>query len=369
MYSAVPRAFLTYERVEAEDFNTNNNWDREGLELKYTQEDYILEDIENAQADYADEGIDGIPDLMKMYLEPIWRHTDPVPAQRDMHDFPISDSVYCDFTDPANVFEDPNISIGPQDWYDYTTIHLWMALDNWQKTFLTKTTRRQSYFRLILHDVNGSKLSFNLSGWGSPIYSNNDWLTQPGKVRWVLVRITPQLVDPLSNFDMTNVVRMEFYYNDIRVSWYINDIDREWIGYDNVNVDVDGDGEFDYGDDGYYYYMKFNPADPPNPTKYPIQFKPPDANNRRQLYYEDPAYTTPGTGTPYDIQWNWDPSTPLLTADMYFEDTLNPERSALDSVLKVDRIELPGKPASNDHLEYGLPQCLRLEVSNWQEFQ
>jgi len=63
MYSSaadsILKPTLTYERVEAEDFNTANNWDREGLELYHGQEDYIPEDIDNAQADYLDVGIDG----------------------------------------------------------------------------------------------------------------------------------------------------------------------------------------------------------------------------------------------------------------------------------------------------------------------
>jgi hypothetical protein len=350
MYSTtLAKPTLTYERVETEDFNTTNNWETVGAEeLKYTQENYIQEDIDNGQADHGDWGIDGTPELMKMYLEPIWHPAD------DDHDFPISDWVYCDFTNAANVFEDPDISVGPQDWDNYTTIHFWMALDNWQKTFLPKTTRRQSYFQLILHDVNGSKLSFNLSGWGNPIYSNNDWLTQPGNVRWMLVRITPQLVDPLSNFDMTNIVRMEFYYNDIRVFWYKNDIEWEWIGYDKTTTSG-------YGNDGYYYYMKSDGTG--GHDKYPVWFSPPDANGSRQLNYTDPILGDTA------IQWNWDPSTPFLTADMYFKDYVNPKRSALDSVLKIDRIELPGKPATNDYLNYGFPHCLRYEVTNWQEFK
>jgi hypothetical protein len=344
MYSTtLSKPTLTYERAEAEDFNTTNNWVLWGDELKYTQEDYIQEDIDNAKADYTDGGIDGTPELMKMYLQPIWHSAD------DDHDFPISDGVACDFTNAGNVFDDSDISIGSQDWDNYTTIHFYVALDNWEKRFLTKTTRRQSYFEVDLWDSGDNWLSFNLSGWGTPIYSNNDWLTQLGKVRWMLVRLNPHVIDPYTNFDMSSVNGIEFYYNDIRVSWYINDVDREWIGYDKT--DTSG-----YGNDGYYYYMKFNGTDH---DKYPVQFE--KIGDRYHLYYEDPP------GTKNYIQWNWDPSTPLLTADMYFKDTLNPDRSALDSVLKVDRIELPGKPASNGYLEYGLPHCLRLEVTNWQE--
>jgi len=181
-------------------------------------------------------------------------------------------------------------------------------------------------------------------------YPNNDWVAELGKVHWELVRVTPQLIDPLSNFDIGSVARIEFYYDDILVRWYINDTDREWIAYDKT--DTTG-----YGNDGYYYYMKFNGTDH---DKYPVQFRPPDGSDRRQLYYEDPP------GTPNDIQWNWDPST-STPEDMYFEDTIDPQKSALNSFLKVDRIELPGKPAANNHLEYGLPHSLRLEVTNWQE--
>ena len=345
MYSTtLLKPTLTYEQVEAEDFNTTNNWDREGLELYHGQEDYIQEDIDNAQADYLDEGIDGTPELMKMYLEPIWHDAD------DDHDFPITDGVYCDFTEVGNVFEDSDISIGAQNWDNYTTIHFYMALDNWEKISALKRTRRESTFQLFLYDVNWNLLSFDLSGSGSPIYSNNNWVVEPGKVHWKHVRITPQLMDPLSNFDMRSVVRIEFYYNDILVSWYINDFEREWIRYDKNT----GSG---YGNDGYYYYMRFNGTDH---DKYPVWFQL-DAALRRQLYYTDLV-----SGDDQPIQWNWDPST-STPEPMYFEDILDPLKSALNSVLKIDRIELPGKPATNNYLEYGLPHCLRLDVTNWRE--
>jgi hypothetical protein len=349
MYStALLKPTLTYERVEAEDFTTNNNWHTAGAdELKCMQEDYIQEDIDNGRADYGDVGADGVPELMKMYQKPIWHSGD------DNHDFPITDWVYCDFTDAGNVFEDSDIRIGRQNWDNYTTLHFYMALDNWVKIFGSKSTLRESSFRLRLQDAGGNWISLPLS------YPSNNWVVEPGKVHWIFVRVTPQLFDPLSNFDMRNVVRIEFYSNDILVSWYINDFDREWIRYDKNT----GSG---YGLDGYYYYMKFNPADPLNPIKYPVRFKSPDLNGRRQLSYEDPPYTTPGTGTLDDIQWNLDPNTSTLE-NMYFEDTLDPLKSALNSVLKIDRIELPGKPAANTYLEYGLPQSLRLDVTNWRE--
>jgi len=312
---------LTYERVEAEDFNTDNNWNLAGLELVITQEDYTQEDIDNGQADYRDGGIDGIPELMKLLQQPIWQNLG------DNHDFGISDSVYCDFTDAGNVFGDPDISIGPQDWENYTTINFYMALDNWEKVSGSKKTLKKSYFQVWLYDTGGNTLTFDLSADVNPIYPNNDWVAEPGKVRWKLVRISPQLIDALPNFDSRNVTRIEFYYENIMVSWYINDNDREWIGYDKN--DTTG-----YGSDGYYYYMKFNGT---GYDKYPVRFKPPDANGRRRLYYTD------SFGNSYYIYWNWDPSTPIID-NMYFKDTLNAEKSALDSVLKVDRIEVPGKP-------------------------
>jgi hypothetical protein len=342
MYSTtLSKPTLTYERVEADDFNTDNNWDREGLELYYVQEDYIDEDIVNEEADFWDGGVDGTPELMRMYQAPTWR--DPADPEPNNHDFAISDGVYCDFTDVGNVFVDSDIKIGLQDWENYTAIHFWMALDNWEKVFGSKTTLRKSSFQVLLYDTGGNTLTLNLS------YPNNDWVAELGKVHWELVRITPQLIDPLSNFDIGNVARIEFYYYDILVRWYINDTDWEWIAYDNT--DTTG-----YGDDGYYYYMKFNGTDH---DKYPVQFRPPDANGRR-LSYEDPP------GTINDIEWNWDPST-STPEPMYFEDTVDPQRSALNSSLKVDRLELPGKPAANTYLEYGLPHSLRLEVTNWQE--
>nr|NIS62833.1 hypothetical protein [Pseudomonadota bacterium] len=161
-----------------------------------------------------------------------------------------------------------------------------------------------------------------------------------------LVRITPQLMDPLSNFDMRSVVRIEFYYSNILVSWYINDFDRDRIQYDNTPTE--------YGSDGYYKYLKYGVTDP-----YPVQFEQ-DAVNNRKLYYEDPP------GNINYIQWNWDPSISTLE-DMYFKDTFNPLKSVLDSTLKIDRIELPGKPATNNYLQYGFPHSLRLDITNWHE--
>jgi len=143
---------LTYERVEAADFNTSNNWNLAGLELVITQEDYVQEDIDSGQADYRDGGIDGIPELMKLLQQPIWQ------TMGDNHDFAISDSVYCDFTDAGNVFEDPDISIGPQDWGNYTTINFYMALDNWEKVFGSKKTLKKSYFQVWLYDTGEIRL-------------------------------------------------------------------------------------------------------------------------------------------------------------------------------------------------------------------
>ena len=341
MYSTtISKPTLTYERVEADNFNTDNNWQNPGWELREWQENYIQDDIDNGQADYTDGGVDGTPELMKLVHDQslIWSVTPP--------DFAVSDGVYCDFTDAGNVFQDSDISIGTQDWDNYATIHFYMALDNWEKISGLKTTQRRSSFHVLLYDTWGNTLTYNLS------YPNNDWVADSGKLGWKLIRINPYPINnPLLNFDSRSVDRIEFYYNDILVSWYINDFNTEQIRYDK-NISTG------YGSDGYYYYMKFNPTGPP--IKYPIQFEPPDANGRRQLYYEDPP------GTVNYIQWNWDPSTSTLE-NMYFEDTLNPLKSALNSFLKIDRIELPGKPARNDYLEYGLPHSLRLEVTNWRE--
>jgi len=335
MYSPtlLPKPTLTYERVEAEDFNTTNNWDLNGDELLRTQEDYILEDKVNGEADYLDEGTDGEPDLMKMYQQPGWHAAD------HDHDFGVTDGVYCDFADVGNVFADSDISIGPQNWDNYTTIHFWMALDNWEKVFDSRTTYRKSFFQLWLYDTNGNELHIPLS------YLNNDWLAEPGKVHWELVRITPQLIDPLSNFDIGSVERIEFYWKDIEVSWYIDG--------DTESIDFINDHDTGYGNDGYYQYIKSDGSE------YPVWFQPPDANGR-QLYYTDLVLGD------QPIQWNWDPSTSTLE-NMYFEDILDPLKSALVSVFKIDRIELPGKPVSNSYLEYGLPHSLRLEITNWQE--
>jgi hypothetical protein len=340
MYSSaadsILKPTLTYERVEADDFNTTNNWDLNGGELLRTQEDYISEDI--GEADYADGGADGVPELMKMYQVPGWK--DPAGPEPDNHDFGVTDGVYCDFTDVGNVFEDSDINIGPQDWDNYTTIRFYMALDNWQKIAGSKTTYRKSLLQVRLEDTGGNRVTYNVP------YQNNDWVGAPGKAHWEPVRINPHDLDPLDPFDSRSVQSIEFYWKKMEVSWYI-DGETESIAF----INDDGTG---YGDDGYYNYRKFTGEE------YPVRFKPPDANGMRQLYYTD------SLGIDHDIEWYPDPSASTSEL-MYFEDTLDPEKSALVSVFKIDRIELPGKPASNDHLEYGLPHCLRLEVTNWQE--
>ena len=342
MYSSaadsIPKPTLTYELVETEDFDTNNNWDLNGFDFKVEQEDYIQEDIDSGQADSGDGGVDGIPELMKLYQEPRWS-TDP--AWPDKHEFGVTDGVRCDFTDVGNVFEDSDINIGLQDWDNYTTIRFYLALDNWQKTAGSKTTHRKSLLQVRLEDTAGNRVPYNVP------YQNNDWVGAPGKAHWEFVRINPHDLDPLDPFDSRSVTRIEFYWKNIEVSWYIDD-QTELISFIN---------EYDHwaGKDGYYNYRRFDLKD------FPVKFKPEDANGRRQLYYTD-------AGVDKDIQWNWDPSTSTLE-NMYFEDTLDPLKSALVSVFKIDRLELPGKPATNDHLEYGLPRCLRLEVSNWHEFQ
>ena len=110
-----------------------------------------------------------------------------------------------------------------------------------------------------------------------------------------------------------------------------------------------------FGEDGYYEYTRSDLK------PFPVQFRPEDTDGRRQLYYTDESGFDP------DIEWNWDPSTSTLEPMYFFGDTLDPLKSALNSIFKIDRIELPGKPPTNDHLEYGLPHCLRLEVTNWRE--
>ncbi len=337
MYSTtLSKPTLTYERVEAEDFNTTNNWDLNGNELLRTQEDYLPEDI--GEADYSDGGADGVPELMKMYQAPIWR--DPAGPEPNNHDFGVTDGVYCDFADVGNVFEDSDINIGPQDWDNYTTIRFYMALDNWQKIAGSKRTYKKSLLQVQLEDTGGNRVTFNVS------YQNNDWIAEAGKAHWEHVRINPHDFDPLDPFDSRSVRSIEFYWRNTEDSWYI-DGDTELITFINDH----GTG---YGDDGYYQYIKSDGSE------YPVWFQPPDVNGRRQLYYTDLVLGD------QPIQWNWDPSTSTLE-NMYFEDTLDPLKSALVSVFKIDRVELPGKPATNNHLEYGLIHSLRLEVTNWDE--
>jgi len=44
-----------------------------------------------------------------------------------------------------------------------------------------------------------------------------------------------------------------------------------------------------------------------------------------------------------------------------FEDHFNPN-------LRVDQIQVPGKPGNSTYLEYGLPRCFRYAVINLKEY-
>lgn len=266
---------------------------------------------------------------------------------------------------PNGDFEDTDIpDFGLQDWDYYDTITFWVALDNFSRKSadLTKTTRREARYNVSLRDANGNTVTIPLSS----LYGENNWgtvryhhtgtpeeymneirdLTDTEKSngeaysKWKRVKITPNNIDPSTVFDFGNVAEFRIRYTGLTVSWTVVGGTRrvEWWGSYFRYIDENGIGRSI--DNKYMEGDLYN--DPPAPN---------------DGYY----YLADDSSSPWFwIRWFEDPDS--STEIRMREDVLMP-------TLRIDRFELPGKPSSNGHLQYGLPRCLRLEVSNWQEFQ
>jgi hypothetical protein len=343
--------------MEAEDFNSSNNWrsNESNPEFLHTQGTYTQDEIDTMQGDYADGGVDALPELMRLYTE----RTEWLPKDHRA----LGETLSLDFLNGD--FEDPDIpDFSLQNWEFYDTVAFWMALDNFKRTNTdgTKTTRREARYVIRLSDSGGNTISIPLeilypeSEWGTVRYHHTGTpeeyineirdLTAGEKAngeaysRWKRVKITPKNIDPGVDFDVRNVERFQIRYRDLELRWTVDPAkqDARLIWYDNRYfrvIDEDDDWESIDGKD--------TVGDLDSDTD------PNDGYN--YLYTEDSGVYT-------WFRWYEDPD---AAADVRMrEEVLMP-------TLRVDRLELPGKPATNNHLEYGLPSALRLEITNWHE--
>jgi hypothetical protein len=360
MYSTVKsKPTLTYERAEAEDFNGSNNWrgNESNPEFLHTQGIYTQDEIDTKQGDYDDLGDDGdnLPELMRLYTErSVWQPKD---------NRALGETLRLDFLNGD--FEDPNIpDRSLQNWDYYDTIAFWMVLDNFKRTSTdgTKTTSREAHYQIRLRDSGGNTVSVSLdafypeSAWGTVRYHHTGTpeeymneirdLTSGEKAggetysAWKRIEITPNNIDPGAGFDLSEVQEFDIRYVDLEVRWTVDpakpDAEFEWTGDYFRYTDENGltrsvDKKDKIGD----LYLDTNPND--------------------GYYY---LYDDKDDPILYWFKWQEDPDAP--TEVRVREEVLMP-------TLRIDRLELPGKPAANDYLEYGFPHSLRLEITDWQE--
>ncbi len=333
---------VVYETAENEngDF-PEPKWKRKGGELFASQRAYTPEEITSGVAASWDEGTDPPPNLMGIDQRPDWRTT------TDDHDFGVTDDVELDF-------EDGGMPL--QDWTNYRALNFWMSLDNFRRVNGSRETVRMVYFRVRLEDGNSTAAYFNpppaLDGFYlSERNSGYDNIENPRDGAWKKVRIPLAGTDPLGSFKINIVDEVVFYLDGFLLSWYDTGGSRQWI-------DHDPGGGTGYGEDGRYVFHEGG-------NEHSVRFwEMPD--ERHRLYY------TTG-GDPYDkaiapdddpndewILWNPDPTKPTVMEPVYFEDHLNP-------TMRVDQIHIPGRPASNASLEYGLPRGFRYAVTHLTE--
>lgn len=334
--TTLSRPTLIYETAEGE-----NVWywgGSFGGELRVEKETYTPEEVDAGVAASWDLGGDDTPNVMSIYQQTSWQPSD------DDHDYGVRDGVQLDFAyAPWNEL---------QDWSNYRALTFWMSLDNYRTVYEDKETRRMSYFRVRLCDENWDHcLSVSLSSEDN-LYDTTE---NPGNSVWRRVRIPfAKVIGHDSGFYIDRLRDISFWLYDFELSWY-KDGTRQWIDF------VPG-GHSGYGRDGYFIFHLGNP-DSYGVSEYPVRFWP--ESGKYKLYYTDaggsPHGTTWDPNHDHVIQWNPDPSTTDMI-DLYFEDQFNPN-------MRIDQIQLPGKPDSNAFLEYGLPRCFRYGVSHLREHQ
>jgi hypothetical protein len=361
MYSTtILKPTVTYERAETPDFNSFNNWrvtSESNPEFLHTQGIYTQDERDATQGDSSDPGDDNddLPELMRLYTE----RDEWLPKDHRA----LTETLTLNF--PSGVFEDPDIFAvtmpdGSQNWDFHDTITFWMALDNFTRTSTDgKTTRREARYQIRLRDSNGNTISFPLenfypeSEWGTVKYHHTGGeymneirdLTAGEKAngetysRWKRVKISLNSIDPGEALDLRRLVEFDIRYVDMEVSWRV-DLAKQVakvIWYDNRYFRyIDEDDDWDSIDEKRQEGDLYN--------------DPPAASDGYYYLYDE--------STPLYVKWIEDPES--STEIRMREEVLMP-------TLRIDRLELPGKPFTNDYLNYGLPHCLRLEVTNWKE--
>jgi len=329
---AMSKPTLVYETAENEDGDfPYDKWREVGGELDAGQETYTSQEIADGVAASWDQGGDDSPNLMRIDHDPDWQPaSSPNP---DRHDYGIYDGLQLDFS-PW------------QDWTNYRALTFWMSLDNWKEVSGSRETARMFYFKLRAGLSALSDGHFPLDKSPPGYY---DTIDDPGDGAWKKVRIPLTDIDPTSGFDVTNVAMIRFIFEDFELSWYDPLGTKQWIDYD---TDPKGPNPTDPSDpDPYYYGVQGKFVFHDGVNEHPVRFK--LDSGKYKFFYTD------SWGVDHDIQWN-DPNVGMVP--LYFEDQFNPN-------LRIDQIQVPGKPASNPYLEYGLPQCFRYAVTHLREYK
>ena len=341
---ANPNPTRVYET--AEDATFPADWIEQGGELETGQEAYTQQDIDDYAAAWWDTGGDETPHLMRIYQNPMWEPLSSLTP--DKHDYGLEDELELDFQ---------GIGIGLQDWSNYRALTFWMSLDNWKKVSGTRESIRMFFFRVRLQDDPDDNAYFGLSTDGyylSNYHCGYDSIDSPADSVWRRVRIPLAGIDPDRSFDITTVDEIRFSLRGFELRWYNAILGRnQWIDYDPDSAD-------DYGSQGKFVFHD-------GTDEYPVRFWRESATQHR-LYYTtgDDAHdtATDPESDPNDewIYWNPDPADPANMPPLYFEDQFNPN-------LRIDQIQLPGRPDSNATLEYGLPRCFRYAVTHLREYK
>ncbi|NIQ39061.1 MAG: hypothetical protein GTN81_10780 [Proteobacteria bacterium] len=340
----VSKPTRVYESAENSGFP--GDWQMHGEQLRTRQEQYTQAEIDGGEAVWWDTGGDNVPELMRIYQEPTW---EPITSLNpDNHDYGIEDQLEYDHEDLTGTWE---------DWSSYRALTFWMSLDNFGRISGSRETRRMFYFRVRLEGENPTTFA-DFGGPSDGYYLSNyhgayDNATNPGDGTWRHVRIPLSEIDPAVAFDIDGVDEIRFQLRGLELSWYTPSGERRWIDYDTSGSDYGVQGKFVLHEGG---------------NVWPVRFWQQLPDVRHRLYYTtggDPHDTAVDPeNDPNDqwIFWNPDPADPANMVPLYFEDHLDPN-------MRIDQIQVRGRPASNAFLEYGLPRAFHYAVTHLQEYE
>jgi hypothetical protein len=340
----VSKPTRVYESAEDSGFPVD--WQMHGGELRTRQEEYTQAEIDGREAVWWDTGGDNVPHLMRIYQEPTW---EPITSLNpDNHDYGIEDQLEYDHEDLTGTWE---------DWSSYRALTFWMSLDNFRRISGSRETSRMFYFRVRLEGENPTTFA-DFDGPSNGYYLSDyhgayDSATNPADGAWRRVRIPLGEIDPTVAFDIENVDEIRFQLRGFELSWYTPSGVRRWIDYDTSGSDYGVQGKFVLHDGG---------------NEWPVRFWQQLPDVRHRLYYTtggDPHDTAVDPeNDPNDqwIYWNPDPAGPTNMVPLYFEDHLDPN-------MRIDQIQVRGRPPSDAFLEYGLPRAFRYAVTHLQEYE